>query len=439
MTYAKIAFRNLSRQKKRTIFLAGAIAFGVIAVTLLDSMTGSFVSNISRNFSDLSGGHIYVNGREKTESGREISVIRDNGLIEEAIAEADIDYRFLTRRSAFIATLFFEGKSVRQNIVGADWVKDSYFIERIILRSGSFSNLRTSPKGLIVSEEIADLLGVDMGDKVTAKLRTATGQYNTGFFFIAGISADPGFIGSIASFANLAEVNTLLNIGPDEYMTLGIYFADIGMTDEYVEPFRISLSTRVPLFDKSRDGDSDRDMFEQMMADQAGEEEWAGVKYDVTTINEILSELKEIIRILEQASLIFFIVLLLIIMVGINNTFRIVMLERVREIGTMRAVGSQRREVGYLFLLEAVFIALIGMVIGYVLAGIIMGIVSSINLGMDSPIFIVLKNGRFTFSLNVLKIIRNTIIVVALTILAALIPATKAAKLEPAEALRTQQ
>ncbi|MQY77227.1 MAG: FtsX-like permease family protein [Spirochaeta sp.] len=58
------------------------------------------------------------------------------------------------------------------------------------------------------------------------------------------------------------------------------------------------------------------------------------------------------------AGLVVFILLLVITMVGITNTFRMIMLERTREIGTMRALGMQRGSVRNIFLSEALFIAI---------------------------------------------------------------------------------
>ncbi|MBN1649327.1 MAG: ABC transporter permease [Spirochaetales bacterium] len=438
MKNMKIAFKNLSRQKKRTIFLAGAIAFGIISVTLLDSMTGSLTTNIAQNFADIDAGHIFIQGKEKAENDKYIEVIKDDAALMDAISAANIDYRFITKRSYARATLYFEGKSVNQTIFGADWEKDAFFTERIMLKGGTFEDLKKTPKGIIISDKIAELLNADIGDKIIVKLQTAQGQMNSGDLYVVGISIDPGIMGQIATFANIENTNKLLNIAPDEYMWLGIYLWDLKDTDKYAGPLRAEVAKRV-LLDDNKDKEEDQDMWDMMMQAQKDEEDWEGIKYSVITITEELTELEEIVDVLERASLIFFLVLLVIIMVGINNTFRIVMLERVREIGTMRAIGTQRTEVRSLFLMEAVFISLIGMAIGFVVAGGIMIGISQINMGVDSPIFVVLKNGHFTFSLNILKIIRNIIIVAGVTILAAMLPALKAARLEPAVALRSQK
>jgi ABC-type antimicrobial peptide transport system permease subunit len=66
-----------------------------------------------------------------------------------------------------------------------------------------------------------------------------------------------------------------------------------------------------------------------------------------------------------------------------------------------------------------------------------MGCVSLVNFGLDSPLFIILKNGHMTFSLPLLRTLANVVIVAALTLAAAYFPARNAAQLDPAVALRT--
>ena len=42
----KVAFRNISRQKKRSFLLAGAIAFGMLVITLMNALTGGSLGTI---------------------------------------------------------------------------------------------------------------------------------------------------------------------------------------------------------------------------------------------------------------------------------------------------------------------------------------------------------------------------------------------------------
>lgn len=113
------------------------------------------------------------------------------------------------------------------------------------------------------------------------------------------------------------------------------------------------------------------------------------------------------------------------------------MYERIGEIGTMRALGLQRGRVRSMFLYEAVFLALGGAIAGIVLALMAMGIISLFNFGMNSPAFLIMKNGHMSFYLPPLRAIGNIMIIALLTLIAVAGPAGKAAKLTPAEALRT--
>ena len=103
----------------------------------------------------------------------------------------------------------------------------------------------------------------------------------------------------------------------------------------------------------------------------------------------------------------------------------------------MRSIGMQRGEVRSLFLFEAAFLAVGGVLSGILLALVVMGVVSVVDFGLNSPLFIILKNGHMTFSLPLVRTLANIVIVTGLTLAAAFLPARNAARLDPAVALRT--
>ena len=435
MNLIKLALRNLSRQKRRSILLGSAIAFGILFILLIQGFTGSFVENVGENFSHLLAGHIFIEGVEKSESGKELFIIRDDQQLMEAVAASGISYQFLTKRSEFRGTILFEGNGINQSIVGADWNSESFFRERIILQEGSFENM-SDPQGLIISSKIADRLNLHLGDRVTVKLQTFTGQQNAGDFTIAAISIDTGLFGSMSCYANLEYVNELMNIEPGDYLTLGIYLPDLMDTDPAASALLPELEERIQLFSRETTGDQNPFM---AILEQQEEDSWEGIRYRFTTINDILSEVKEIVRVLNIAGIVILLVLFSIIMVGITNTFRMVLFERIQEIGTMRAVGMQRGAVRNLFLLEAFFLAIGGIVAGFLLAGLVMLILAQIYWGVDTPLFMLLKNGFMTFRIPFFQMLLDTGIVLALTLFAAAWPANKAAGMKPAAALATEK
>jgi putative ABC transport system permease protein len=434
MEIIKLALRNLSRQKKRTFLLGGAIAFGIMIVTLIDGFAGAFLINISENFANLTAGHIFVEGVEKTASGKEYQIVRDDAALIKAVADAGIPYKFLSKHSTINANLNNQGRASTLVIDGVDLSRESFISDRLVFVEGGMAGMKEE-NGIIMAEPVAKRLGLHEGDRVEAQMKTYTGQQNMGEFRVAGITVDPGILGSMAGYANKSYVNKLLALGPDDYQSLCVYLPSLDGMDKYGKALYDKVKAVVQTFDRDK-AVADQNPVRAFM-NQSEEQTWTGVKYRVLTLNDSLAQVKQIADALKTASTIILLILFVIIMVGILNTFRIIMYERIREIGTMRSIGMQRDEVRNLFLFEAIFLALGGALAGLAFSTLIMGVISLFNIGMNSPLFIILRNGHMTFKIEFLRTSLNILIVAALTLLAASIPARSAARMDPAEALRT--
>ncbi|HCM29108.1 MAG: hypothetical protein A2Z99_09945 [Treponema sp. GWB1_62_6] len=489
-TLAKIAFRNLNRQKKRSFLLGGAIAFGIFIVTLINGFAGAFQANVAGNMAQLFAGHVFVEGSEKTAKGKAIDIIRDDAPVMAAFAAAGISTEYVAKRSYANATLVFEGKKATQNIYGADLEGERFLKDRLLFKEGSWENLRDE-RALVLSEGVAKKLKVEVGDRLLVQLKTVTGQNNVGEFVLAGISQDMGLFSSMLAYAHRAYVNELLDIGPDEYQMLGALVDDLTKAELRAKALQPALAARAPVFelppaatraekaaaaklakeakaarkkaDESKaagaataeaDDDAADDAEEaaaaaksangspmqsryQKLYKLAKKETWEGTKYRVFTINDLLSQIEDLVKVLNIASVYILAVLFVIIMVGITNTFRMIMYERIKEIGTMRAVGMQRPAVRNLFLLEAGFLAVAGTLAGWALSAIAMAIISIFDFGTSTVFALLLKNGHLSFAVQAPHAIGGFLLVLVLTLLAAALPARKASRLEPAAALRT--
>ncbi len=132
---------------------------------------------------------------------------------------------------------------------------------------------------------------------------------------------------------------------------------------------------------------------------QAGEGSYQGTRYRLSTIDDILGRLQlpQVIGAINGISFVILVILFLIIVVGVINTFRIILNERTREIGTMRALGMQRSGVRALLLLEALFLFLGGAVAGLIGAGVLMTLVSLASFAPNTPAFLMLRSGHPSF------------------------------------------
>jgi ABC-type lipoprotein release transport system permease subunit len=99
----------------------------------------------------------------------------------------------------------------------------------------------------------------------------------------------------------------------------------------------------------------------------------------------------------------------------------------------------QRKSVRNLFLLEAIYLATGGTVVGWALAALVMFVLSLFGFGTTSVLSLFLNNGHFTFSPQFGSMLGQFALVLVLTTVAAFLPARKASLLPPAEALRTSK
>jgi putative ABC transport system permease protein len=433
-----IALKNLLRQKKRSFLLGGAIAFGVMIVTIINGFTGAFMQNLSENVANIAAGHIFVQGDEHTESGKVISVIRNDAVLMDVVRKTGIPARYISKRSAATGSLIFESKKTQATVRGVDFGSESYLRDRLVLSQGSFEAMKNR-QGLILSEGTARKLNVEMGDQLLFSCATLTGQQNVGEFTLVALTPENSILSGFSAYANLSYISELLDLKAGEYMSFGIYLPSLDNMDRYADAFAKELATTANVKERKKETASTSSigsMMGRMFGGDEKKETWEGTRYQVSTLNDMLSAAKQIVNVLNGVSLAVLLVLYVIIMVGILNTFRMIMYERIREIGTMRAVGMQRGGVRNLFLLEALFLALGGAVAGMMLAGVVMVILSLFNLGMNSPLFLLLKNGHLSFMVPIGQALENILIISALTLLAALLPARTAARLQPADALR---
>jgi len=113
--------------------------------------------------------------------------------------------------------------------------------------------------------------------------------------------------------------------------------------------------------------------------------------------------------------------------IGIMNTMYMSVLERTREIGVLKAIGAKDGQVMLIFLLESGLLGLIGGVVGLALG---------IAAAKIVELFIVAKGITFSSYMGADLIIASLLFSFFVGVISGLLPARKAAKLLPVEALR---
>jgi macrolide transport system ATP-binding/permease protein len=126
-------------------------------------------------------------------------------------------------------------------------------------------------------------------------------------------------------------------------------------------------------------------------------------------------------------------VALLLACLGIANTMYTAVLERTKEIGVLKALGARRRDVLLIFVAEAAFIGLAGGLVGILIA---VGLGRLGNVAVDRLTQSVAGTGFDVFRTDFAVVAAGLVVAVVLSTVSGLLPALRAARQDPARALR---
>jgi ABC-type lipoprotein release transport system permease subunit len=162
-----------------------------------------------------------------------------------------------------------------------------------------------------------------------------------------------------------------------------------------------------------------------------------GVVVSVQSMYETASMIISVELVLFLITLFAGAILFFIILIGVINTLRMTIRERIREIGTVRAIGMQQGDVLGMFVLETGFLALFASIVGAILAFLLMWGSSSIPINAgDNPMGMLLVNGHLFFAPTVFFTAFFIVIIVGIAVATAYFPSRRASKLSAANAMR---
>jgi putative ABC transport system permease protein len=412
-----LAKKNLSRSRIRTSISIIAIAFAIFAVVFVRGLINGVLESFFENHIHYKAGHIRVIDKEYTLKERLMSLNYTlDGFNGEGYPEMSEKIKSVegveqvVPRLKFGALVSLEDELVGMLGWGVDPAEEIEFIgidKRII--EGRM--VQEGNKEIVMGAGLLKKIGREVGEKVTILYTTPFGSFKGSTFQIVGkYQSDIQALNDRLFFLPLDQAQRILE-----------------MPGEVTELLLITSN-----YDKA-------DLLLPGLNELFSREDVSG-KYAVQPWDKgyDLVELFDIAITMYNAIYIFIIVLACFVLV---NTLIMIVNERTREIGMMSALGLKGREILVLFTMEGAMIGVIGSALGTVLGGILTRIFSVVGIdysaafeGMESTDLLMSPIYYTVFSLENL-IFCFTLGVVIVTI-ACIIPARKAASLEPTEALR---
>jgi len=381
----QLSFKYLCRNLRRYFFLLLAIGFGFSIVTLITSLKDGMADSVYYSAQSHYAGDIMIAGyRNDTRSQQRIT---ETEKVIQAIHNANIDPVRIVQRTIFgmPGALFFNGISVMQKyIIGLDWENETdYFasLNWVVPMEGSLGK-----NDIIISEPVARELNARTGDQLILEMETITGQKNTGVFIVKAIVRDSTIFGYYKCYLLRHVLNELVQFSPQECSIFGIYLRDRSLT----EKAKLSLQREMEKLVQTSSLANDRKEFRENRRGQ----KWPGIRHFVLTLDVMISEISDLLRAMNILTYFLYTMMLLIILVSASVTYGLILRERTREIGTMRALGFQETDVQVILLFEVFFLCVFAIIAGYFLAILFAWVVSFLPFSWMPSFEIFMKNGR---------------------------------------------
>jgi putative ABC transport system permease protein len=396
-----LALRNLTRNKRRSIITALAVLFGCAAVVALQGINNGFVANLIETTIESKHGAVQVfrRGHIGSDDPLKLSLPQDDALIRRI--ESVPGVVAVAPRLSFDGMVNNGSESTMFMATAIDPEREYKVCPKRQTRVSPGSQpLQPGRQGdALIGKTLADSLGAEKGATLVMQAAGPHASTNALDVEISGFLPTQ----SVAESKRMATVR--------------LSFAqDLLRMPKQVSQYVVGIA-----------------QLDQANTVAASLRQVLGAEYEVTTWADLDPGTKTRVDSVLYVMLFIGGVLFLLVATGIVNTMLMSVFERVREIGTMLALGVRRWQVTVLFLAEALFLGLFASTAG-VLSG--YGIIA---VGFRNGFTIRPPGGDVTTihpSIEPSYLLLVVGFALAGTMLAALYPAWKAARLRPVDALR---
>lgn len=406
-----LALRNLLRYRRRTALTALLITFGVIALLLFVAAAGSFKQTMIGSITDSMLGHLQIHRKGYTASIDNLPLNMSLPAaaarrIESALqADAEVAAYSLRVKLGAMFSNFTENTGIRLN--GVDPRAEDATVPglRQRINEGDKTGALLAPGQVLIPTLLARGMKVRVGDPVVIVATNASGSVNGKNFTVGGVLDGVTGPGGRDAYIHIDDARELLRMDKPEVMEIAVRLKSIGTLAAAQQRLTASLAE---------------------LRNPAGQplvevHSWAE-----------LSPFANIVRMLDLMTLFIRIMLVAIVLVSVMNVMLMAVYERIREIGTLAAIGTPPGKLMAIFLGEGLLLGVLGAAAGIAIS---YALVALLNV---SPI--VFDFGREQITLqprlepgDVLAVLALAVLVSAL---ASLQPAWRAARMDPIQALR---
>lgn len=408
----RIAWKNLLRYQRRTFLTSLLITVGIVAVLLFISVSGSFKSMMIGQITDSMLGHIQVHKRGYVSSIDSLPLHmnmkpRMVEKVKQALSELDNVEAFSERiKFGAMFSNFTETTNIRLNaVVPEDEAKTAPLLsERII--AGKKEGALLSKGKILVPEIIAKGLNVKPGDTVVIVANNKDGSVNGLTFEVQGILEGISGPGGRDGYMHIDDARSLLRFEDEDVSEIVVRLKNPDKLEKTFASLKDTMSQYI---------------------NQKGKVAFEVHKW------EKLSPFSNIAKMIDLLTLFIKIMLVSIVLISIMNVMVMAVYERIREIGTISAIGTLPGRILSLFVTEGLLLGLVGTVLGSVISLLTIAVLNMYQLTFS---FGRQQNLVLKPSISATEVLVVCAVVIGVAIIASVQPAWKASRMDPIKALR---
>ena len=409
----KIAFRNLMRYKRRTLLTSLLITLGLLMVILFSGLAGSFKAMMIGQITDSNLAQMQIHKKGYVSSIDTMPLhltlnTKTYKTVEKILIEnPDISaYSPRIKLSAMLSN-FAETTNVRLNAIDPEKeIKVCPNVSERMKFSGTQPpDILLKQGEIIIPEKLAAGMNIKIGDPVVLVANNKDGSVNGLNFMVSGI------------------IESVLGPqGKEGYM----HIKDAQSLLRMEKPEVIEVALRIKEFDKLDAVYADLDSTLATYKNKKGKP-----AFEIHTWEE-LSPFSNMAKMIDFMAITMKLIMMAIVLISILNVMMMSVYERVREIGTMSAIGTSPGKIMGLFLAEGLSLGLIS-----VLSGNIIGIIGIYILNIYKIRFSFgrMDNLLLSPTISFSELFWVSAIVLLVSVFASMQPAHKASKMEPVDAL----
>jgi ABC-type lipoprotein release transport system permease subunit len=406
MLTLKLAWRNIWRNKRRTLITMSSIVIAVLLSAIMRSMQeGQYEMMINTTVGSYSG-YIQVHGEGYWDDKTLDNSFEASDSLMQTLSEPDGVSAVVPRIESFAL-----GAGKKQSrpvmVMGTDVEGEQQIIEpQRRLQSGSYFE-NNSERAVLVGKDVLKRLNLQVGDSLVMLGQGFRGMSATGLYPIKGT----------VSLTN-PEMNRSLVMMP-------LYTAQEFLAAEG------RLTTAALLVENSEQIDPTLQSLQEKLPSDT---------YEVMGWRELMPELVQAIDIDRVSGYIMLAVLYMVVGFGILGTVLMMVTERTYEFGIMLSVGTPRRRIAGILAIEIFFISMLGSAIGILLSVPIAWYftVNPIQLTGDMATYVqeFALEAELPFSMEPSLFLSQALIIFILTLFFSIIPILRASNLNPVSAMR---